>query len=267
MRIIEGILLLVITVNLHGQSNIRVNFPDSLKNSSSYVSPYTRLEVSPPLMGILNLNEPFDSAYPQYSSQYFLQADYLFSLSDSVCKSYSKQTGLKIFADTTQEINQDKYFSETYDYDSFIKSPRYLKLWDEKGHVKTIRCKKATTITLKSMPVYIFNPTPDTLHIIDRDLTINLSQEVLDKHGNWIEIERYQTGDCSMGWGWRPLLPGKILITCVLKYKGSYKTLARLKLESGNITYSQPYRVRINPDVLSNKVKTAVMDNMLFEVK
>ena len=88
-----------------------------------------------------------------------------------------------------------------------------------------------------------------------------------DRNGNWKEIEKYRTEAYGMAWGWKKLYPNEMLVTSVLKYKGNFKTIARLKLDNGQVIYSQPYSTSVNPDLLSDKVQTTVMDGNLFKLK
>jgi hypothetical protein len=259
-------ILITLTQALVAQTNVNIQFPDSLKRINNYYSPYVTVSVSPWVMGVVYPGEPLDSIHSFKSVTYLWGTEITSSISDSSTKKYSSETGFKIFVDTAQEIIQQNYFYKTYKYDSLYASPRYVQMVDKKGKTHKIKCRRNNDIDFAAMPVYIVNTTNNILHVIDKDCTVNLTQEVLDKQGNWVVIETYKTGSCGMTWGWKPVLPGQILITRVLKYKGRFKTLARLKLNNGAIYYSQPYSVSINEDIFSGKIKTTVMDGNLFEL-
>ena len=268
VKTITTILLLqLLTIVLFGQTSVHLTFPDSLKKKSSFFSPYVKFDVSPSVIGVINFNDPYDSVQSYTTGRYLWTTEHISELPDSLERIYTSQKGLQILVDTTQEIRQEQYFNESFDYDSLIASPRYVKLLDQKGRTKVILCKHNMTIGLTAMPVYIVNSSKDTLHILDRDFTVDLVQEVLDRNGNWKEIEQYWTGACGMAWGWKNLHPKEMLVTSVLKYKGDFKTLARLRLDNGQLIYSQPYSISINSDLLSVKVQTTVMDGNLFELK
>jgi hypothetical protein len=254
------------TQTLAAQTNVSMHFPDSLKKINNYYSPYVTVNVSPPVIGVLRANEPFDSIHSYNSGSYFWGIEFTKDIPGSLRKKYSSQTGFKILADTAQEIIQQNYFYKPDKYDSLYASQWYIQMVDKKGKTRKIKCRRDMNVDLAAMPVYIVNLTNDTLHINDKDWTINITQEVLDKQGNWCAIEEYKTGHCGMAWGWGRVLPGQILLTSVLKYKGPFKTFARLKLNNGTIYYSQPYSVSINEDILSGKIKTTVMDGNLFEL-
>ena len=252
---------------MFGQTGIHLTFPDSLKKTVGYFSPYTKFNVSPNVIGVLNSTDPYDSVVSYSTDRYWWLTENLDQLSDSLQHAYSTQKGLQILVDTTQEIAQNQYFHESFDYDSLIASPRFVKLLDKRGRTKVIPCKRNMTIVLTAMPVYIINPLQDTLHILDRDFTVDLVQEVWDKNGKWKEIEQYWIGACGMAWGWKTLYPNQMIVTSILKYKGDFKTLARLRLNNGTVFYSQPYLISINSDLLSDKIKTTTMDGNLFELK
>jgi len=245
--------LLIISSPLVSQTNAHLIFPDSLKMADCYFSPHTMVYVRPPVIGILNAGQPFDSLYSYTSLSQLWQLTTFQETPAAARNFYQEQTGFKIIIDTTQEITQQKVFYTSPEYLNLSENLQYIQVINDKDRVKKVKCKDGISINFIAYPVYIFNSSVDTLHSIDKDLTINLTQEILDRHGNWRAVEKYKTGSCGMTWGWRPILPGQAIITCAFKYKGAFKTLARIRLDNGTIFYSEPYTVSIDEEILSHR--------------
>lgn len=250
-----------------GQTSIQVTFPDSLKKFAPYFSPYVISGVSPNVIGILRVGEPFDSTRSATTGKYFSDSEqYLDTSENSYAEKKVAQNGLKILVDTLQEIVQQHYFSKTYKYDSMYASPRYLSIVTSKGKAK-MSLKNDKTLKLAAMPVYILNTTQEDKSIYGQNFHINIVQEVLDPTGNWRDIEMYLPYSCSASWGCKKLPPNHMIVTSVLKYGGDYKTLARIRFDNGDILYSDTFSITVNPKIFSDRVRTTLLDGSIMEIQ
>lgn len=243
-----------------GQNKVRVIYPDSLKQSKLYFSPYTIYNSMPALQSIINVGEPFDSTLT-FSYSY----DDNIEEGDSSRTIAKKQKGLTIIVDTTQEVDQGEYFIKTHKENRLYLSPKKITLLNAKNQATIIPCDKDTFLILKSIPVYILNNTSKTKAVYLKGAFIDIIQEALDKKGKWRPIETSRMFKCGMGFGWRELASKEFIITNIIKYKGSYKTLLRLKFRNGKtIYYSQPFTGSINYSQLnSNSIK--YIDGLPYE--
>jgi hypothetical protein len=98
-----------------------------------------------------------------------------------------------------------------------------------------------------SIPVFLYNPTNDTILFQIQNGRVIMIQEAKDEHGVWRPIEFWQYSWCGNSYHEEVLLPNNIAIVKVLKYDGDFETELRLKLKSDNtIIYSDSFKGKIN---------------------
>lgn len=255
-------LLLFWNVQVFGQHKIGITYPDSLRTSRQYFSPYAIYQTIPDLKSIINIGETFDSTI------YF---DYFYDdnreTDDSLGTIKDKQKGLTVIIDTGQEINESIFFTKSEKVNGLYSSPKTIFYLNSKNGLVKIPCTQDTNLLFKATPVYILNDTKDRKAIFLKSRYIEMTQEAMDKNGKWKPIESTIPFSCGMGFGWRGLDPGQYVVTSIIKYKGNYKTLIRVKLKSGSTTYySKAFNGSINYSQLNgNKIK--YIDELPYEKK
>ncbi|RPD91807.1 hypothetical protein EGM88_14060 [Aureibaculum marinum] len=158
-----------------------------------------------------------------------------------------RESKIELIADTEQELSIDL---ENF---SFPPPPVALKGSDglEIDETKTDSVyeiwKKRPRNYVKAYPVFIRNPSKDTIHIDNQDGALFLIQEAKNKMGEWKPIEYWIYSTCGNSYAYTSLGPDDILILKKVKYKGTFETEMRLKLRTNNkLVYSKPFKGLIN---------------------
>lgn len=100
---------------------------------------------------------------------------------------------------------------------------------------------------IQAIPVFIHNPTKDTLLLDQQDGRVIMIQEAKDENGQWKPIEFWRYSWCGNSYGAEVLLPNTVAIVKIFKYEGDFETEIRLKLKNGNdIIYSDSFKGKIN---------------------
>lgn len=95
-------------------------------------------------------------------------------------------------------------------------------------------------------PVYLVNQSPQAKVLHGGDAYVFTVQEAQDSNGLWYPIESRVYGACS-SW-WIQFDPQHFVILLLPKYKGSFKTKLRVRLENHEQIYvSQPFEGWIDP--------------------
>lgn len=112
---------------------------------------------------------------------------------------------------------------------------------------QTDKQREQRSITCKAYPVFVVNRGDSTRYIeaLYRDLV--LLQEALCPDGKWMPIEYNYKVMCGNSYYTYWIPANHFLLTRIPAYEGDYKTLLRIKLQSGmKVYYSKPYSGSIN---------------------
>ena len=100
---------------------------------------------------------------------------------------------------------------------------------------------------IQAIPVFIHNPSKDTIYLDQQDGRVIMIQEAKDENGQWKPIEFWRYSWCGNSYGAVGLLPNTVAIVKIFKYEGDFETEIRLKLKNGNdIIYSDSFKGKIN---------------------
>lgn len=170
-------------------------------------------------------------------------------------KKERKYSGLQIFVDTLVEVSADKmpYISfPSFESDEPVGSnKRIADSLEQLARQHDFRYKGSF---YKAMPVFILNSTTTTVSLVGYDLHLFMIQEAIDSTGKWKPIEVMQERGCGNGYGQVDLHPDDVAMTKILKYKGNYKTLLRVKLLNDTcVVYSQPFTGSVNYSQFSRR--------------
>ncbi|MFC0878988.1 hypothetical protein ACE01N_20505 [Saccharicrinis sp. FJH2] len=125
--------------------------------------------------------------------------------------------------------------NEDFNFDS-IKTTKSLKQREE------IRREY-----FQAIPIYIFNPTKDTLYLDQQDGRVIMIQEAKNEKGEWKPIEYWEYSACGNSYGTVMLLPKNFALIKGIKYSGSFETELRFKMRNGNtVLYSDNFKGNIN---------------------
>ncbi|MBL0145408.1 MAG: hypothetical protein IPP48_06275 [Chitinophagaceae bacterium] len=104
-----------------GQGEIYIKYPDSIKTSKIFFSPYAKYSYIPSIDGIVRVGGNYDSLLSYEHSDFDnLEGD------DSLGTIVEKQRGLTIIIDTTQEIDLYEYFVKSDKDYGLYSSPKYI---------------------------------------------------------------------------------------------------------------------------------------------
>lgn len=96
-------------------------------------------------------------------------------------------------------------------------------------------------------PVYAVNQTPRNLFFTGKDNHVFAIQEAIDSMGQWRPIEFMFNDFCGVGNFGLIVRPNEYVCFLIPKYKGSYSTKLRVRVEIGNSIYvSSPFKGTIN---------------------
>jgi hypothetical protein len=224
---------------------------DTLKIADNYYSPSYLTTPINFIKTIQKLGNKADLLDSINDYEYFIDDHHL---SDTTNKSVTKRKGLSIFVDTTREVSVDIdewgippfFFDFTPEDENHPKS-KTEKIIDSVKFAVRRELWKANKTLVRGFPVYIFNPTKNSIRLEEQDGRVMMIQEALHSNGQWKPIEYWQFSDCGNSYGGVVLRSEYYLMTKVVKYKGPYATLLRLKLiNKDEIIYSKPFKGSIN---------------------
>lgn len=99
---------------------------------------------------------------------------------------------------------------------------------------------------VQAIPVFIYNPTNDTVQFEHQDGKVKMIQEAKNEIGYWKPIEYWDDSWDGMSYGASGLLPNQIALVHVLRYEGDFVTDVRLKFKVGReVIYSNSYKALI----------------------
>lgn len=258
LHILTQILLITLLFSscFDKKKNDRVTFifpdiVDTLKTADTYYSPWHLTRPINFINTIQKTGNKADLLNTIRDYEYFID-DHNFS--DTTNKSITNRKGLSIFVDTTREvsvnIDQWEYPPLFLDYPDEDESPpksRTQKIIDSVNFAVRIALWEEKKRLVRGFPVYIFNPTKSSVKLEEQSGRVMMIQEALDSNGQWKPIEYWQFSDCGNSYGGVALRPDYYLMTKIVKYKGTYETLLRLKLiNHDEIIYSKPFKGSIN---------------------
>jgi hypothetical protein len=164
---------------------------------------------------------------------------------------YSKynKSGLIVYVDNNQVLSIDSERNTPPQYpkpifisppeinDTVIKIIKFVP--EERNH--------QTKLLVQSLPVFIFNPTNDTLYLDHQDNRIIMIQEAKDEKGKWRPIEYWLSSKCGNSYGAFQIAPKNLAMVKVFKYTGVFKTELRIKIKNGkNTIYSNTFKASID---------------------
>jgi len=219
---------------------------DTLKTTDYYYSP---TYLTNPLNQFLTIQKSCNNADLLDTT-----IDYDILNSDTINKSVNNRKDLSIYVDTTKEVSVIIYewgippliFDSINGFENHSKE-KTEKTNSKINYAERIERWNANKIVVKGLPVYIFNSTKKSVRLKIQDGQIMMIQEALVSNGNWKPIEFWRYSWCGISYRDVILKPDYYLMTKIVKFKGSFKTLLRLKLINENeIIYSNPFKGSIN---------------------
>jgi hypothetical protein len=223
---------------------------DTLKTTDYYYSPTyltIPLNLGYTIQKSCNKADLIDTTFDY---EVFVNEDH----SDTTNKSVKNRKGLSIYVDTTEVVSTIIYewgipplisdFQNDLVHHSKGKTERSISKinYAERGDFWN-----ASKFVVKGLPVYIFNSTKKSVRLKLQSGQIMMIQEALDLNGNWKPIELWQYAWCGRSYYDVILKPDYYLMTKIVKFKGAFETLLRLKLMNENeIIYSNPFKGSIN---------------------
>ena len=241
---------------------------DTLKQADNYYSPSHLTTPINFIKTIQKLGNKADLLDTTFYYKYFINDHHL---SDTTNKSVTNRKGLSIFVDTTREVSVDIdeweippfFFDSTPENENQPKS-KTEKIIDSVNYAVRLELWKADKKLVRGFPVYIFNSTKNSIRLEGQDGRVMMIQEALDPNGQWKPIEYWEFSDCGNSYGGIVLKPDFYLMTKVVKYKGHFETLLRLKLKNKNeIIYSKPFKGSIN----LSQTDTSLIDHKLRPIE
>jgi hypothetical protein len=96
-------------------------------------------------------------------------------------------------------------------------------------------------------PVYVLNATPRTKLLLGKDSWVFAIQEARDRSGHWRPIESKGYDFCGNGRWAVKLHPRQAMVVLMTKYRGTFRTLLRVRLINGSSLYvSPPYAGQVD---------------------
>ena len=222
---------------------------DTLETATHYYSPTDMIIPSNLIKTIQKIGNKADLLDTMYDYNPFIKDDYL---SDTSKISAINNESLSIYIDTTREVSFDIYERAkiAFFYNYFPENEhktKTQKIIDSVSFEVRRQAWEENKTLVKSLPVYIVNQTNQPIKIADQDGRVMLIQEAMDKNGLWKPIEVWQFSECGNSYSDVILRPEYYLMFKIIKYKGPFETLLRLKMANNKeIYYSQPFRGSIN---------------------
>lgn len=101
---------------------------------------------------------------------------------------------------------------------------------------------------VEAIPLFIINVSDSIVGVMALMGAIPAIQEALDRDGIWKPIEWWEFPRCGNSYEVFDLAPGELIVTRVYRYTGSFATLLRVKVYTGNaVLASAPFPGRIDP--------------------
>lgn len=231
---------------LHQKENLEPDFliPVVLDSLELTDRTYNTSEMQEPINNIIYIGTVSDTI--NRSKLYRFNYDNYLSFEDYE-ESSKVKTGLKLYISNKQLL--------TIDLEDFSISPPPIQLVDNEdfeidsvASAKTIiEWNKRPINYIQALPVFIYNPSRDTVYLEQQDGRVIMIQEAKDENGVWKPIELWRYSWCGNSYGAEGLLPNTMAIVKVFVYNGDFETEIRLKLKNGkNIIYSDSYKGTIN---------------------
>jgi len=154
---------------------------------------------------------------------------------------------LNIFVDTALDVTVKKI----YMHDETDRDLNGHFMWHNKPTTDSVKLAKA-------YPVFFTNLTSRILYMGDFNAVNFTGREAMNRQGLWVTIEapNYYAGACGTGARQLLLNPHQVMIAKVPRYKGSFKTLCRLKLYIYRQTvYSNTFADYIDERMLTDSIK------------
>lgn len=99
---------------------------------------------------------------------------------------------------------------------------------------------------VQAIPVFVFNPTNDTIPLEHRNRKIKMIQEAKNENGDWRPLEFCVEASGAERYETTALLPNEMALIHVLRYDGDFVTDVRLKFKIGRqVVYSNTYKAMI----------------------
>lgn len=98
-----------------------------------------------------------------------------------------------------------------------------------------------------TFPVYVANTSPRRKLLYGKNQRVFAIQEAKDRTGEWRPIESEGPDFCGNGRWVTKLRPGQMGVFLMDKYRGTYQTFLRVRLQNGDSRYvSAPYKGQID---------------------
>ncbi len=223
---------------------------DTLKLAEHYYSPLTLTTPQTYIEAVRKFGENIDVNDTLTRENIFIDG---YNHADTLYKSLRKHDGLKLFVDHSKLVSVDiyKWSFPPFIFDGFLDDEKpkskNQKLIDSIVYQAKLKTWKENRTMVKGYPVYITNPTNQTIRVEEQDGQLMIIQEAKDKNGNWKPIEIWQFSDCGNSYGGIALKPNSYIFTKIIAYKGEFETTLRLKMLNDTIVYySEPFKGSIN---------------------
>jgi hypothetical protein len=260
--ILSYLLFLACSTESHAQlGKVKINFPHRLTANLSYYDAEYKTEISVYIYGTVNFKGNYDSMNNE-RIRMNLNDD-----NDSVMHPCDIQPeDLNVIVDTNQEFKTDVYFSKTFKNGQYYSYPKYIKYKNRKGILKKQWSGKYIFKSFIGYPIYIANFSKENRYVLDVSGYIDIAQEAKDSAGNWVVIDSAAPPPCGMVRNLSTIHSHQSLITSVLKYKGSYRTLLRVRFvdDRDKVYYSEPYYGYIDYKQIYNP-KVKIIDGELYQ--
>lgn len=157
------------------------------------------------------------------------------------------KNGLKIFISNRQLLTIDLEDFSIPPPPTIIKDSDDFE-FDSVATTKTFnKWRERPRNYIQAFPVFIYNPSKDTVYLDQQDGRVIMIQEAKDENGVWKPIEFWRYSWCGNSYGAEGLLPNALAVVKVFKYDGDFETEIRLKLKNGDkIIYSDSFKGTIN---------------------
>lgn len=141
-------------------------------------------------------------------------------------KKFADSTEIKIVVDTTFSLNYTEYY----------------KHYSEKEGKKIVD----STQTFKVYPIFVYNLTDSLVHLGTHNHLGRTIRQAKNKQGIWVDIETPVRYFCGTGARDIVIEEKQVLIAKLLRYRGDFKTLCRLKFTTKNPFLNVYYNVYSN---------------------
>lgn len=219
---------------------------DTLERAEHYYSPLKMTTPKTYIEAIRKFGENIDVNDTISRENYFIDD---LDDSDTSYKSLRERDGLRLYVDNSKvvSVNIYKWTFPSFIFDDFpdTNKPKSMhqQLCDSLVYQAQLETWKTNQIVVKGYPVYIVNPTNNTIRVEEQDGRLMIIQEAMDAKGNWKPIECWIFSDCGYSYGGIALKPHSYIFTKIIAYMGEFETTLRLKFLNDTIVYySEPLK-------------------------